>query len=131
MIYFVITLVLMQDEMLVLNKDFSTIWGFVIPVLVVIMVAASRLFYNHLINLNIKLSSESEKVKVYRTGNILKLALIEGASLVSITFYMITGDFLYAGMFVIVLGIFFVNLPGKEKFMMEFGLSSLDSKILK
>jgi len=130
-IYFLITLILIQEEMLILNKDYGTIWGFIIPVVVVILVVASRLFYNHVINVNIKLSSESEKLEVYRAGNILKFALLEGANLVSITFYMLTGDFLYAGMFVIVLGIFFVNFPGKEKFMMDFGLSSLDNKLLK
>ena len=119
-IYFLISLVLIQEEIVIISKDFSNIWGFLIPVLVVIMVAASRLLYNRLINSNIKLTSESEKLKVYQTGNILKFALIEGANLISITFYMLTGDFLYAGMFIIVLGIFFVNFPGREKFLMEF-----------
>lgn len=127
-IYFLITLVLIQEEIVVINKDFSTIWGFLIPVLVVILVGASRLLYNRLINSNIKLSSESEKLKVYQTGNILKFALLEGANLISITFYMLTGDFLYAGMFIIVLGIFFVNFPGKEKFLMEFESSFPENK---
>lgn len=124
-IYFLISLILVIDEMVVLNKDFSTIWGFVIPVIVVAMVVTSKLLYNYLINTNLDETSEDQKLNIYKTGNLIKFALLEGANLLSITFYLLTGDFLYAGMFIIVLGIFLINIPGKEKFLMEFDVSSL------
>jgi uncharacterized membrane protein len=130
-VYFLISLVLIMNELVTTNKDFSTVWGFVVPILVVILVVTSKLLYNYLINSKFEKTSEDEKITSYRTGNIIKFALLEGANLISITFYLLTGDFLYAGMFVIVMGIFFANFPGKEKFMMEFGLSSCENNLNK
>ena len=126
-IYFLISLVLIQQEIVVLNKDFSTIWGFIVPVTVVVMVVASKLLYNRSINSSDRKASKKQKLNLYRTTNIIKFTLLEGANLLSVTFYLITGDFLYAGMFIIVMGIFFVNFPGKEKFLAEFGLSSFEN----
>lgn len=126
LIYLLIASILLMNDMVGTNRDFSTVLGFVVPILVVIMAAASKLVYNYLINSKLESSSQAEKINVYRTGNIIRYTLIEGANLISITSYLITGDFLYAGLFVIVMGIFFINYPSKEKFMAEFGLSSLD-----
>lgn len=125
-VYFIISLLLIQDEAIVLNKDYNDIWGLVIPVIVVIMVVSSKLYYNYIVNSSLENSSEEQKIKTYKTGNIIKLSLLEGANLLSVTFYLFTGDFLYAGMFIIVLGIFLLNIPGKEKFRLEFDLSSVD-----
>ncbi len=121
--YFVVSFILIENGTVMLNKDFSTMGGFIVPLVVVLMVVASKLLYNRAINSKVKAGDE-EKLITYRTSNILKFALLEGANMFSITFYLLTGDFLYAGMFVIILGIFFVNYPGREKFMAEFGLSS-------
>jgi hypothetical protein len=125
-VYFIISLLLIQDEAVVLNRDYNDIWGLVVPVIVVIMVVSSKLFYNYMVNSSLEKSSEAQKIKTYKTGNIIKFALLEGANLLSVTFYLLTGDFLYAGMFIIVLGIFLLNIPGKEKFRMEFELTSVD-----
>ncbi len=121
--YFIVSLILVQDESVILNKDFSTVGGFVVPLVVVSMVVASKLLYTRAINSKLKAGDE-EKLITYKTWNIVKFALLEGANLFSITFYLLTGDFLYAGMFIIVMGIFVVNYPGKEKFMAEYGLST-------
>lgn len=125
-IYFLTASVLLMNEIVETNKEYSTVMGFVVPILVVLMVVASKLLYNYLINSKQQDTSQAEKINIYRTGNITRFALIEGANLISITAYLITGDFLYTGLFVIVIGIFFINYPSKEKFMAEFGLSSLD-----
>ncbi len=122
--YFIIVLVLIQRELVMLDKDYSTIWGFIVPVLVVIMVVISRFLYNRMINIKAGNSTREEKLNTFRSANIVKFALLEGANFLSITFYLLTGDFLYAGIFVIVMGIFLVNFPGKERFIAEFGLSS-------
>ncbi len=122
-LYFVVTLFLIQNDTVIPNKDFSTAGGFIVPLVVVLMVVASKLLYNRDINSKIEAGDE-EKIITYRISNIVKFALLEGANLFSITFYLLTGDFLYVGMFVIVMGIFLVNYPGKEKFMTDFGLSS-------
>lgn len=122
-LYFVISLILILKEMVILNKDYSTIGGFIVPLVVVMMVVTSKFLYNRSINSRIKAGDE-EKLITYRTSNIVKFALLEGANILSITFYLLTGDFLYAGMSIIVILIFFVNYPGKEKFMAEFGISS-------
>ncbi len=121
--YFVVSFILIENGTVLLNKDVSTVWGFIVPLIFVLMVVASKVLYNRAINSKIKAGDE-EKLITYRTSNIIKFALLEGANIFCITFYLLTSDFLYAGMFIIIMGIFFVNYPGKEKFMAEFGLSS-------
>lgn len=130
-IYFLIALVLIMDEIVLTNKDFSTVPGFVVPIVVLILVVSSKLLYNYLINSKIQQDSEAEKLDTYRKGNIIKFALFEGANLLSITFYLLSADFLYAGMSVVVMGIFLINYPGKETFMQEFGLSSYRTNLNK
>ena len=125
-VYFIVSLLLIQDEAIVLDRDYNDIWGLVIPIIVVIMVVSSKLFYNYMVNSGLEKSLEAQKIKTYKTSNVIKFALLEGANLLSVTFYLLTGDFLYAGMFIIVLGIFLLNIPGKEKFMIEFELSSVE-----
>jgi hypothetical protein len=125
-VYFIVSLLLIQDEAIELDRDYNDIWGLVIPIIVVIMVVSSKLFYNYMVNSGLEKSLEAQKIKTYKTSNVIKFALLEGANLLSVTFYLLTGDFLYAGMFIIVLGIFLLNIPGKEKFMIEFELSSVE-----
>ncbi len=126
--YFIITLILIEKELVTLNKDFSTVGGYIVPIIVIILVVASRLIYSRLIDSKTKGTSEEEKLQIYRSGSIIKFALLEGANFLSVTFYLITGDFLYAAMFVIIIGIFFANFPSREKFISEFGLASYEDE---
>jgi hypothetical protein len=129
-IYFLISLFLILQEVVQLNKDFSSIRGFLVPVVVVILVVSSKLLYNHSINSKVKETPINEKLLLYKTNNIIRFALLEMAGILTVTFYLLTGDFLYAGMFVILMGIFLVNFPSKERFISEFELPSFKEKTL-
>ncbi len=130
-LYFVISIYLINAELVVVNKDYSTLLGFIAPLIVVVLVVSSKLLYKHNVDSIKREVSLNEKLISYRTSSIVKFALLEAANVLSITFYLVTGDFLYAGMFVIVMAIFFINIPGKDKFSLDYNLNSDDINKLK
>ena len=128
--YFIIALYLVISGTMSLTKDYSTTLGFIVPVIVIVFVVGSKIFYSYSIKAGTNKYSFEEKVSRYRTNNIVRYALLENANILTITCYLITGDFLYAALFVIVIGIFLINIPDEGKFKVDFQLTSEEKKIL-
>jgi hypothetical protein len=129
--YFLVSFFLVMTNSVVVDKDYDSLIGFMVPIIVVILVVGSKLLYSRLVNRKIKESSLDEKIFSYRTSNIIKFALLEAANLLSVTLYLITGDFLYVGMFIIVTALYLMNIPDKEKFIVEYELNREDINKLK
>ncbi len=125
LLYLIIALILGGNEAISTDKGFSTVLGFIIPVIIIALVIGSKVIYKHLSDQGRDVSFE-EKINSYRNNNIIRLAMLESANILSITFYLLTGDFLYIGMFVIVLALSFMYIPGKEKFIEDFQLTGED-----
>jgi hypothetical protein len=124
LIYFFIVFILVQTESVTVDKNYSTTLGFIVPLLVILTVVGSKIFYSKSMSSLDKKLAVKEKLYHYQTKNIIRYSLFESANLLSITSYLLTGDFLYVGLFVIVMLLFFINIPDKEKFVIDFGLSS-------
>lgn len=126
LIYFFVALILVGNNSFAVDEDYENLPGFLALLIIVSLVISSKYLYRRLISAQTGNSTLDEKINSYRTNNIIKFALLEGANLISITFYLLTGDFLYLAMFIIVLALNFIYFPGKEKFMMDFELTPED-----
>lgn len=128
--YMTLALFIAGNDLISASLDYNSLFGFIIPVFIIILVISSKLLYRRLLSQQPRETSLDEKIKTYRTLNIIKFALLEGANFISITFYMLTGDFLYIGMSIIVLALNFIYFPGMEKFIEDFELTPEDMEKL-
>ncbi len=71
-----------------------------------------------------------QKMILYRQGMIIKLAMIEGASIFSTVCFLITGDYLFVIISIFLISLFFLHKPTIEKFASDFNipLSQIDLK---
>jgi hypothetical protein len=69
------------------------------------------------------------KISKYRTFKIIQWALVESVGFLSIVGFIITGNYLYAIVFLFMLGYFFLIKPTKEQFIKDFKISS-DQKVV-
>lgn len=71
-----------------------------------------------------------EKVGEYRSAAIIKYAIVEGASLLLATAYLVTGSYVYFILFGVTVGYFLYVRPTKEEMIDELNLSYADQQKL-
>jgi hypothetical protein len=130
-IYFVIGLFLIQSGNMEGFGGMNTIFMFITPVVVLSSILASKLIYTkQAANFDKNLSLENKLVS-YRTANIVRLALLEGANIFNISIMIITSNYFFAALFLIIIALFLLNRPAKAKFILEYEISADDAlKIL-
>jgi hypothetical protein len=102
------------------------IFMFIVPVIDVSLILAAKFIYGkNLIDFDKSLPLEN-KVNSFQTNNIIKLALLEGANIINISAMIITANYFFAALFVVIIALFFLNKPTKEKFIMEYEISPDD-----
>ena len=119
-IYFSIGLFLVQSGNMAGIEGVGTVFMFITPVVVFFSIFASKMIYSRLVNAFDKSRSIEEKLNSYRTSSIVKLAIIEGANIFTISILIITSDYLYTAFFALLITFFWLNKPGEEKFRMDY-----------
>lgn len=120
LIYFAIALFLIQSGNMQGIEGVETVFMFITPVVVFFSIFTSKMIYSKLVNAFDKSRPIEEKLNSYRASNIVKLAIIEGANIFTISIMIITADYLYAAFFALLIAFFWLNKPGEEKFKMDF-----------
>ncbi|MGB0931162.1 MAG: hypothetical protein ACPGVB_10320 [Chitinophagales bacterium] len=72
-----------------------------------------------------------KKLESYRSASIIKYALLEGPSLISSTFLLLTGDLFFFIISLLIIAIFFIHKPSKEKTIADLGLHYTEQDLLK
>ena len=127
LIYFIVGIVLLQSGQSKGISEMSTMFMYIVPFINVVIILVARFLYgNNLAKLSKEVSIEI-KSQSYLTNNIIKLALLEGANLINISIMIITNNYFFAGFFVIIITLYFLNRPSKDKFITEYELSSNDA----
>lgn len=125
--YFVIGLFLIQPGNKVGFGGSNGVFMFITPVVVVSSIIASKFIYSKQVtNVDKKLSLENKLVS-YRTANIVRLALLEGANIFNISIMIITANYFFAALFIIIIALFVLNRPTKAKFILEYEISANDA----
>lgn len=125
-IYFVLGLYLILSGDMRGMSELNTIFIFITPVIVLSSIAASKFIYSKQVSEFDKTLPLENKLISYRTNNIIKLALLEGANIFNISVMIITANYLFAALFIIIVVLFLLNRPTKEKFIMDYEISAED-----
>jgi len=128
-VFFLISLYLVSAQVISSNSNLSLILIFTLLFFLSPLLVVGPIIYRKLISKqydNIK--TVEQKLILYRKGIIIKLALVEGASIFSIVCFLITGNYLFIIIAILLISLFFLHKPSLEKFAADFNiaLSELD-----
>lgn len=127
-IYFFIGILLIESGGSIGFEGVETIFLFVTPLVVFTGIYSSRLIYSKQVeNSKKNMSSLNAKLLAYRTHLIVRYALLEGLNIFNITIMILTGKFLFAAFFAIVIVFYFLARPSKEAFIMDYEISGEDA----
>jgi len=126
-IYFFVGLFMIQSGNIDGFGGLNTIFMFITPVVVLSSILISKFIYTKQVTEFDKSLSLEKKLVSYRTANIIRLALLEGANIFSVSIMIITANYFFAALFIVVIVLFFFNRPTKEKFIMDYEVSADDA----
>lgn len=92
----------------------------------------SRFLFNKMIANLSENEDLGQKIIHYRTAKIISWALIDGASFLALVAALLTLNYLYIAVFILLFGFFLLSRPSKESLVKDLRLSSNESdKIFK
>jgi hypothetical protein len=129
-VFFIVAVYLMQNKFAVQAQVPDTILTFLVPVFGLLMMSLSRLLYKKFLS---RLSPDKDliqKLIQYRTSKIISWAMIEAAALPALIASILTLNYLYIAVFVLLFGYFLLSRPTRESFVKDFRLTSDESEII-
>lgn len=122
-IFLLISLYLVSSNVVQTNPDLSLILTFIILIILSPLLVVGPIIYRKLISRNSdNIKSLEQKLILYRQGMIIKLAFVEGASIFTIACFLITGNFLFIIISILLISLFFLHKPTLEKFASDFNI---------
>lgn len=126
-IYFFVGLFMIQSGNIDGFGGLNTMFMFITPIVVLASILASKFIYTKQVTEFDKSLSLENKLVSYRTANIIRLALLEGANIFNVSIMIITANYFFAALFIIIIALLFINRPTKEKFIMDYEVSEDDA----
>jgi len=122
-IIFAIALIIVKNKNIEPIQPINDIFKLLIPIAGFVVMFFARTIYNKnvsSVNYNDELLA---KIIKYRNFKIIQWALVESVGLLSIVGFIITGNYIYAIVFLFMLGYFILIKPSKEQFFRDFKIS--------
>ena len=129
-IYLLVAFILVSNNFNALIENYNSVFGAIITIIVLGFIGGSKLYYNQAVE-KMRGFSLQQKISAYQTSSIIRFTLLEASNIICITFFLLTGDFLFIGMSFIVIGFFLINIPGRDKFISDFRLNADEINELK
>jgi hypothetical protein len=127
--FFAIALFIVENKNIEPIQSINEIFKFLIPIAGFAVMFLARSIYNK----NISSVNFSEdllaKITKYRTIKIIQWAQIESGAFLSLVGFILTGNYLYAIVFLFLLGYLILIKPSKEQFINDLKISGEQDKI--
>ena len=125
-VFSAITLFLNHGLMFQPDPSLRDIFIYIVPLFVLNGFVTGNIIYKNRLKKIKKFNSLTSKMTEYRGAIIIRMALLEGASLFSIVIYLITADIAFIAMAGIVVLYFLLLKPSREKVILELELNSTE-----
>ena len=129
-IFFILVIILIQIKTPEENKDLDFIFTFLVPVFGLAMMFVSRIIYNQMISKYDSDSSIMQKISYFRTAKIISWAIVEGACFLALVATILTSNYLYVAVFILLLGYFIMMRPTNESLIRDMRLNSEESELI-
>lgn len=101
-----------------------------VPLFALAGIFASNIVFKQKLKIIAEHNNLKEKMIIYRSAIIVKLALVEGPAFFTVIAYLITGDLIFLGIIIVLLLIFLIYTPTRNKLINELELSKSDSDLI-
>ncbi len=127
--FFAIALFIVENKKIEPIRSINEIFKFLIPIAGFAVMFLVRGIYNKNIS-SVNFSDDLlVKIAKYRTFKIIQWAQIESGAFLSLVGFILTGNYLYAIVFLFLLGYLILIKPSKEQFISDLKISSEQDKI--
>jgi MFS family permease len=121
-----ITLYLNLELLFQPDDSLRDIFIYIVPIFVVNGFATGHLIYKSRLKKIKKHNSLTSKMGEYRGAMIIRLAMLEGASLFAIVVYLLTADLIFIAMSGLIIAFFIILRPTSDKISMDLELNSTE-----
>jgi hypothetical protein len=121
--FFLVVFIIEKNWSNQLSGEQLNIVKFIIPILILTALISSRIIYNQRIKYADKSVIIQKKFSSFKINNIVRWAQLESANILSSLAYLLTGYYLYAILSLILLLLYLINIPTKERFIFEYELT--------
>lgn len=111
-------------------SELGNIFKIVVPIFVLSAIAGSYFLFNFKVKDSREKKELSKKLVDYRIALLLKLAVLEGASLFSTMSYLLTKDLLFLSMTALVVIVFVLQRPSLNNIVEVLGLSHQEKQTI-
>jgi len=127
--FFAIALFIVENKMVEPIQSIDEIFKFIIPIAGFAVMFLARSIYNKNIS-SVNISEDLlAKIAKYRTFKIIQWAQIESGAFLSLVGFILTSNYLYAIVFLFLLGYLILIKPSKEQFINDLKISDEQDKI--
>lgn len=124
LIFFGVVFFIASQNSIQRNLDLDSILLYLSPVYSISMIFLSKFLYNkYSQNVDKSLDVKSKAMK-YRTASIVNWAMLESANLFSLVSFLLTGNYVHLLIFSGVFAGFILNRPSKEKFIIDYNVTT-------
>jgi len=129
--FFAVTLFVIQNRIADQSNDLDSIFTIAVPLFGLMMMFISRTIYSQM-SANYKSSNDlSQKIEFYRKAKIVSWALVEAGCLCALVATILTVNYLYVAVFILLFGYFIMMKPSVESFVQEMRLNSKESDLIR
>lgn len=112
------------------NHGLNAIFQILVPILVISGFVFGKYLYNKKVTQARHLAELKEKMNEYRGAFIIRAAMLEGPAIFAIVSFMLTGNYLLIALTGLVIVLFIVWLPSKEKVADALQLSLTERAVI-
>lgn len=112
------------------DQEFINIFLLVVSIFTLFGVIASNLIFKKKIRTIKEKSSLKVKMDEYRAALLIKLALIEAPAFFTVIAYLVTGDYIFLGIVLLLIIVFLIYTPNRVKFINDLGLTKAESELI-
>ncbi len=112
------------------GHELTNILLIVVPIIALVGVFASAFLFKKKLNGINGRSNLKEKMEDYRSALIVKLALIEGPSFFTIIAFLLTGNYIFLGIAVMLIIVFLIYKPSQTKFINDLELTNKELDLI-
>ncbi len=128
-IFSIISYYLVENKLTETDQTIDGIFKILVPVVGIISMFVSRKLYNSKVSAYKESKELMQKLNFYLNSKIIQWAMLEGAGLLSLVAFLITGNYFYVIIFLLIIGFFILTRPSKENFFNDFRVSGSDKNL--
>lgn len=123
MLVFAAVAFFLNENSRILKLDAENPFSFVVPIVLFVGITAGKFMFNTLMKKMEHAKSMQEKIGIYTSSSLIQYAFIEGAVMLSIVTFMMSGNLFFL-IFMVVGVLYFLSLmPNPDKIAKQMNLS--------